>query len=88
MQALHKVESRLQAQSEGGVARSHLLAAACRAFMVRDGTLLDTDSISELGIFGYLVRRGDMVIENKTSGHMIRTKVSCIRIKLQEVTYT
>ena len=47
--------------------------------MLRDGKLLDTDSISELGIFGYLVRRGDKLIANKQSGHMIRTKVSIIR---------
>ena len=55
--------------------------------MVRDGKLLDTDSISELGIFGYLVRRGDKLIANKQSGHMIRTKVSCIRSNVLEESY-
>lgn len=54
--------------------------------MVRDGQLVDTDSLSELGIFGFLVRRGDKVISNKQSGHMIRTKVSYIRSNLLEVT--
>lgn len=54
--------------------------------MVRDGQLVDTDSLSELGIFGVLVRRGDKVISNKQSGHMIRTKVSCISSILLEVT--
>ena len=43
--------------------------------MVREGQLLETDTLSELGIFGAFLRRGDRVLLNKESGHLIRTKV-------------
>lgn len=43
--------------------------------MVREGELLETDTLSELGIFGALLRRGDKVLLNKETGHLIRTKV-------------
>lgn len=44
--------------------------------MVREGELLETDTLSELGIFGSFLRRGDKVLLNKEAGHLIRTKVS------------
>lgn len=44
--------------------------------MVREGQVVEADTLSELGIFGYLVRRGDKVLHNKGAGHMMRTKVS------------
>ena len=44
--------------------------------MVREGQLLETDTLSELGIFGAFLRRGDDVMLNKEAGHLIRTKVS------------
>ena len=43
--------------------------------MVREGQVVEADTLSELGIFGYLVRRGDKVLHNKGAGHMMRTKV-------------
>ena len=45
--------------------------------MVREGQVVAADTLSELGIFGYLVRRGDKVLHNKGAGHMMRTKVIC-----------
>ena len=45
--------------------------------MVREGQLLETDTLSELGIFGAFLRRGKKVLLNKEAGHLIRTKVSC-----------
>ncbi len=44
--------------------------------MVREGELLETDTLSELGIFGSFLRRGDKVLLNKEAGHLIRTKVT------------
>ena len=44
--------------------------------MVREGELLETDTLSELGIFGSFLRRGDTVLLNKEAGHLIRTKVT------------
>ncbi len=44
--------------------------------MVREGELLETDTLSELGIFGSFLRRGNKVLLNKEAGHLIRTKVT------------
>ena len=48
----------------------------CRSLMVREGELLETDTLSELGIFGSFLRRGDKVLLNNEAGHLIRTKVT------------
>lgn len=53
----------------------HMLFPDCRSLMVREGQLLETDTLSELGIFGALLRRGDKVLLNREAGHLIRTKV-------------
>ena len=44
--------------------------------MVREGELLETETLSELGIFGAFLRRGDKVLINNEAGHLIRTKVA------------
>ncbi len=44
--------------------------------MVREGQLLETDTLSELGIFGAFLRRGNKVLLNNEAGHLIRTKVT------------
>ena len=46
--------------------------------MVRKGKLLEVPSISELGIYGTFIRRGDQVLLNEEAGHLVRTKVSCL----------
>ena len=43
--------------------------------MVRKGKLLEVPSISELGIYGTFLRRGDHVLLNAEAGHLVRTKV-------------
>ena len=43
--------------------------------MVREGELLETDTLSELGIFGAFLRRGSRILMNREAGHLIRTKV-------------
>lgn len=47
-----------------------------RSLMVREGELLETDTLSELGIFGAFLRRGDKVLMNNEAGHLIRTKAA------------
>ena len=42
--------------------------------MVREGELLETDTMSELGIFGAFLRRGDKVLMTNEAGHLNRTK--------------
>ena len=54
------------------------VCVACRSLMVREGQLLETDTLSELGIFGAFLRRGNKVLLNKEAGHLIRTKVCAI----------
>ena len=44
--------------------------------MLRDGQLLEAESLSELGVYGTFIRQGDDVLLNKQAGHLVRTKVS------------
>ena len=44
--------------------------------MVRRGELLEVPSISELGVYGTLVRRGTAVLLNEEAGHLVRTKAA------------
>lgn len=48
----------------------------CRSLVVREGELLERDALSELGIFGAFLQRGDKMLMNNEAGHLIRTKVS------------
>ena len=43
--------------------------------MLRDGQLLEAESLSELGVYGTFIRQGDDVLLNKQAGHLVRTKV-------------
>ncbi|KAK9815717.1 hypothetical protein WJX72_008516 [[Myrmecia] bisecta] len=47
-----------------------------RAAMIREGKVVEVDSLSELGIYGTFLRRGDQVLLNRESGHLVRTKAS------------
>ena len=44
--------------------------------MVREGSSFEVDSLSELGIFGTFLSRGNEVLINKQAGHLVRTKVT------------
>eukprot|EP01024_Parvocaulis_polyphysoides_P041719 TRINITY_DN38292_c0_g1_i1.p1 TRINITY_DN38292_c0_g1~~TRINITY_DN38292_c0_g1_i1.p1 ORF type:complete len:387 (-),score=71.04 TRINITY_DN38292_c0_g1_i1:30-1058(-) len=47
------------------------------AILVRRGEWMETDALSELGIYGTFVRKGeDDILLNSTAGHLIRTKAS------------
>lgn len=45
---------------------------------MRRGELLQIESLSELGIFGTFLRRGDELLVNKEAGHLVRTKVDAL----------
>lgn len=44
--------------------------------MVRNGQAVEADTLSELGIYSTLVRRGDTVLLNEEAGHLVRTKAA------------
>eukprot|EP01025_Chloroclados_australasicus_P024680 TRINITY_DN24749_c0_g3_i1.p1 TRINITY_DN24749_c0_g3~~TRINITY_DN24749_c0_g3_i1.p1 ORF type:complete len:521 (-),score=63.68 TRINITY_DN24749_c0_g3_i1:218-1612(-) len=47
-----------------------------QATLVRRGEWIETEALSELGIYGTFVRKADEVLLNATAGHLIRTKAS------------
>ncbi|CAL8463402.1 g2936 [Coccomyxa elongata] len=47
-----------------------------RSTLVREGKVIEVDTLSELGIYGTFVRRGDRVILNREAGHLVRTKAA------------
>lgn len=47
-----------------------------RTQMIREGKLSEVDSISELGIYGVFLRKGNEIILNEEAGHLVRTKVN------------
>ena len=49
---------------------------ARRSLLLREGQVLEVDSLSELGIYGTFVRRGDKAILNREAGHLVRTKAA------------
>eukprot|EP00891_Asterochloris_glomerata_P000176 jgi/Astpho2/176/fgenesh1_pg.00004_%23_70_t len=46
------------------------------SMMLRDGQLLEAESLSELGVYGTFIRQGDDVLLNKQAGHLVRTKAA------------
>ena len=48
----------------------------CRSVLLREGQILEVDSLSELGVYGTFVRRGPLVIVNSSAGHLVRTKAA------------
>ncbi len=44
--------------------------------MVRKGELLQADTLSEVGVYGTLVRRGPRELLNREAGHLVRTKAA------------
>ncbi|KAL3131092.1 hypothetical protein ABBQ38_000403 [Trebouxia sp. C0009 RCD-2024] len=77
---LYGEELRLKLQTKKGLSAFILMQRIRppinRTVMVREGQVVEADTLSELGIFGYLVRRGDKVLHNKGAGHMMRTKAA------------
>lgn len=50
------------------------LRLLCRAAMLRKGQLVQAETVSEVGIYGTLVRRGGAELLNREAGHLVRTK--------------
>jgi len=48
----------------------------CRSMLLRNGDILEADTLSELGIYGTFIRRGNRVLLNEEAGHLIRTKAA------------
>lgn len=42
--------------------------------MLRKGQLVQAETVSEVGIYGTLVRRGEQELLNREAGHLVRTK--------------
>ena len=42
--------------------------------MLRKGQLVQAESVSEVGVYGTLVRRGAEELLNREAGHLVRTK--------------
>lgn len=47
-----------------------------RSLLVRQGVWSDEETVSELGIYGTYLRRGQQVLLNSEVGHLVRTKTS------------
>ncbi|KAJ9512241.1 hypothetical protein QJQ45_012796 [Haematococcus lacustris] len=45
-----------------------------RSVLVRAGQWAEADTLSELGVYGVFLRRGDQVLLNAEAGHLVRTK--------------
>lgn len=44
--------------------------------MVRNGVAMEAEAVSELGIYGVMVKDGDRIVTNTSAGHLVRTKAS------------
>lgn len=61
---------------KGKSSRSLTQDVLYRSMLLRNGEILEVDTLSELGIYGTFVRLGDSVILNEEAGHLIRTKAA------------
>ena len=60
----------------GFILMQRILPATHKALLVRNGISEKIDAVSELGIFGVHLRRGEKVLLNGRAGHLLRTKPS------------
>ena len=44
--------------------------------MVREGKVVEADTLSEVGIYGTFLRRGSRILLNCEAGHLVRTKAA------------
>ncbi|GBF95516.1 glutathione synthetase [Raphidocelis subcapitata] len=47
-----------------------------RSVLLRNGAWAEEESLSELGIYGTFLRKGEEVLLNRNAGHLVRTKTS------------
>jgi glutathione synthase len=53
-----------------------ILPPVNRSVMLRLGAAAEADTLSELGVYGTFLRRGDQVLLNREAGHLVRTKAA------------
>lgn len=53
-----------------------ILPPAQRSILLRQGSWSEEETLSELGIYGTFLRKGDQVLSNANAGHLVRTKTS------------
>lgn len=58
------------------VLMERILPPARKAVLVRNGATMETETLSEVGVYGVMVRRGETVLMNKDAGHLVRTKMA------------
>lgn len=56
--------------------RSASLLSADRTLFLRNGEFSWAESLSELGVYGVAVRKGEEILMNKTAGYLLRTKLA------------
>jgi len=58
------------------VLMERILPPARKAVLVRNGATMETETLSEVGVYGVMVRRGGKVLMNREAGHLVRTKTA------------
>lgn len=73
-----EMAERLQSKQDLGalVLMQRILPPQHTVTMVRRGVPTEISSLSELGIYGVLLRRGDVILQNVEAGQLVRTKAS------------
>ena len=72
----------LQARLAGGrelgalILMQRIMPPANTSVMLRLGAVVEGDTLSELGVYGTFLRRGDEVLLNREAGHLVRTKAA------------
>jgi len=53
-----------------------IMPAAAPSVLVKDGSIVRGDAVSELGIYSVYIGNGSEVRLNRAAGHLLRTKLS------------
>lgn len=74
----YALRERLRAGKDLGdlILMQRILPPAKESIMVRLGKAVRAETLSELGIYGTFLRRGDRVVLNSEVGHLVRTKAA------------
>lgn len=72
------LRAKLQAGGELGdlILMQRILPPVNKSIMVRLGKATETETLSELGIYGTYLRKGDELLLNREAGHLVRTKAA------------
>ena len=72
------LQARLEADSDLGdlILMQRIRPPVNRSTMVRNGAATEMETLSELGIYGTYLRKGEQVLVNAEVGHLVRTKAA------------